>query len=104
MSTRSRSEANGLIGASIPPSQDESAIPQLVPNVIPASAGSVLVPVLNMVDEADSTQASLGAVIGQVFGIRVGFQGAFKGFLAGMKIAEVAEVRAIPFLYSYPWC
>jgi hypothetical protein len=98
MSTRSRSEANALVGAPLPPSHDQLATPQFAPNIIPASVGSVLVPVFNMVDEGHSTQASLSATIGRVYGIKVGFQGVFKGFLAGMKMADVAEVCGVSFL------
>jgi hypothetical protein len=98
MSTRSRSEANALIGAPLPPSGDESATPQIVPGIIPASVDSVLVPTFNVVDEGDSTQATLSATIGRVYGIKVGFQGMFKGFLAGMKMEEVAEVGVLLFL------
>ena len=100
MSTKSRSEANALIGAPLPPSRDESATPQIVPGVIPASAGSVVVPTFNTVDEGDSTQATLSATIGRVYGIKVGFQGVFKGFLASMKMAEIAEVGVLLLLLS----
>jgi hypothetical protein len=100
MSARSRSEANALIGAPLPPSRDGSATSQVVPGIIPASVGSILVPVFNMVDEGDSTQATLSATIGRVYGIKVGFQGPFKGFLAGMKMTEVAEVSVLSWSLS----
>ena len=61
--------------------------------VIPASSGSVNVPVLNLVDDSDTTQESLAEVISGVYGINVGFQGALGGLLAKMKLAEITEVR-----------
>lgn len=68
------------------------------PNAILASAGSVLVPVFNAVDESDATQRSLVEVIGRVFGVKVGFQGLLKAFLAGLKLEQVTEVCS--FVYD----
>jgi hypothetical protein len=95
MSTKTRNEANALLGAPFVPCRDESLNPDPCPHAMPASAGTVIVPAFNMADEGDSTQASLSAVIGRVYGIKTGFQGMLKGFLASMNMAQMTEVSFI---------
>jgi hypothetical protein len=101
MSTRTRGEANTLLGAPFAPCRDESLNPDPCPHAMPASAGTVIVPAFNMADEGDSTQASLSAVIGKVYGIKTGFQGMLKGFLASMNMVQIAEVSCSPELSPF---
>jgi hypothetical protein len=51
-----------------------------------------------MVDEGDSTQATLGAMIERVYGVKVVFQGGSRELLAGTKLEEIAEVSVLSFL------
>jgi hypothetical protein len=104
MATRTRSEANALLGAPFAPCRDESLNPDPCPQAMPASAGTVIVPAFNMADDGDSTQASLSAVIGKVYGIKTGFQGMLKGFLASMNMVQIAEVRRslLPLTSPFP--
>ena len=101
MATKTRSEANALIGAPILPCRDESLNPDPCPEALPASAGAVIVPAFNMIDEGDSTQQSLAQVISKVYGIKVGFHGMFKGFLASMRMTDVAEVSGFAFVLTW---
>lgn len=43
-------------------------------------------------DESDSTQKSISAVISEVFGIKVEFYNGLAGLLAGWKMRDVTEV------------
>ena len=92
MSTKTRSEANALAGAPLPPTGHPSATTANAPNLIPASAGSVVVPVFNAVDQSDATQGSVAKVVGSVFGVKVEFPGMLQNLLAGMKLSDITEV------------
>ncbi|KIM22642.1 hypothetical protein M408DRAFT_332832 [Serendipita vermifera MAFF 305830] len=92
-STRSRDEANAVAGVPIHPSNDPSLMTSPPPSqyLIPASVGAVVVPIFNAVDESDSTQQSLAAVISEVFGVKVGFYTGLPGLLAGWGMRDVTE-------------
>ncbi len=102
MSTKTREEADAIAGAALPPSNDPDVTLANAPNAIPASAGDVLVPAFNVVDEGDSTQGRLSAVIGKIYGIKVGFLAGDDALLEGMKLNEMAQVSGIlsPLEYS----
>lgn len=91
MSTKTRQEADASAGVPIPPSYDPSVTTSLSPDVLPASSGSVVVPVFNIVDEGDTTQGSLGAVLSRLYGINVEFQALSDERLSGMKLSEIVE-------------
>lgn len=97
ISTMTRKEADALAGASIPPSYDDSVTSQICPEAILASAGSVVIPTFNMVDECDATQATLSGTISRVFGVEIGFLGsspdAFDGKSFGQVFQEATEVH-----------
>lgn len=91
VSTKTRKEAEALAGAPLPPSYDPSITTSISPDIVPASAASVVVPVFNVVDEGDTTQGRLGAALGEVFGINVKFKELSDEVSLGMKLSEIVE-------------
>jgi hypothetical protein len=68
---------------------------------VPASVGPVVVPVFNGSDESDSTQASIGEVLSEVFDIKVSFNTGIVALLARWKMRDVVEVSCVsPFVLS----
>lgn len=103
ISGMSRKEADALAGAPLPPSNYDTVASANVPGVIPASAGSVIVPAFNVVDESNSTQASLCEVVARVFGVKVGFAESSGGLFDGKTLQEVTQVRIPSFKAIFLW-
>jgi len=93
-STKTREEANVLAGVPVYPSNDPSvnAAPPLSSNIVPASAGAVVIPIFNACDDSDSTQGSISEVVSDVFGIKVAFNSRIIDLLSRWRMKDIAEV------------
>lgn len=92
MSTKTRAEANALAGVVLPPCDEPSIVSSNASNLVPPST-SVIAPTFNVVDDSDSTQGSMSAVIGKVYDIKVGFLEMSDSAYAGMKLSDMTQVR-----------
>lgn len=101
ISAKTRKEADELAGAPIPPSYDPSVTSSISPDIVPPSAGSVVVPVFNIVDEGDTTQGQIGTVLSEVFGINVRFQELSDEIFSGMKLNEIVQEANIVHLEAW---
>lgn len=88
----SRESANSIAGVPVPPSGDKEV--ETVPDAIQKSQGTVLMPLFNIVDDSDTTQESMAKVLGEVYGIKVGFHGSIISTISGLKMKDVVEVSA----------
>lgn len=85
-----REAAISLAGVPVPPSGDKEV--ETVTEAIQQSQGAVVMPLFNLVDDSDTTQESLAKVIGNVYGIEVGFHGSIISTISGLKMNDIIEV------------
>lgn len=91
VSTKTRKEADALAGSPIPPSYDPFVTTSISPDVVLATSGSVVVPVFNMVDEGDTTQARIAEVLSETYGINVEFAELSDEVFSGMTMSDIVE-------------
>lgn len=101
ISDKTRGEAETLAGVLIPPSYDPSVTSSVAPNIIPSSAGSVVVPTFNIVDEGDTTQGRLGTILSRLYGINVRFLALSDEIFLGMKLSEIVEEANVVHLEAW---
>jgi hypothetical protein len=90
ISSIGRTKADAIAGVALPPTGDKSVT--TVPEAIPKSAGAVIMPIFNAVDDSDTTQESSARVVGNVFGVKSGFYGNIRSMIQGLRMKEVIEV------------
>lgn len=84
-----RLKANELAGVALKPTGDKTV--ETVPDATHKSAGAVVVPVFNVVDDSDSTQESISRLVGNVFGIKTGSHGNIVSLIQGLRMRDVVE-------------
>jgi hypothetical protein len=95
-----RESANSIAGVPVPPSGDEEV--ESVTDAIKRSQGNVVVPLFNVVDDSNTTQESMANVVGEVYGIKVGFYGNIISTISGLRMKDVVEVSARNYQCALP--